>query len=44
MGHIEFMFLLEKAIIIGFAELFLERSIKLSKGIVLEHANCNATP
>ena len=33
-----------KAKIIGFEEFFLEISINLSKGIVLEHANCKAIP
>ena len=30
--------------IIGFAQLCLEKPINFSKDIVLEHANCNATP
>ena len=33
-----------KARIIGFADLFLDKFIKFSSDIVLEHANCNATP
>ena len=30
--------------VIGFAQLILEKSINFSRDIVLEHANCNATP
>ena len=33
-----------KASIIGFDQLCLEKSINCSRDIVLEHANCNATP
>ena len=32
------------ASIIGFAQLFIENSINCSRDIVLDHANCNATP
>jgi len=32
------------ASIIGFEQLCFEKSIYFSKDIVLEHANCNATP